>query len=89
MPVPKHQHRAAAILVLAPKGSLGVSVAAGRFADIAGNANTAAANASKDYSATQTISFTGPGNQTIGTFIPLRCTKVVFAAGSLVFVQAN
>ena len=29
------------------------------------------------------------GNQTIGTFVPLRCTKVVFAAGSLVFVQAN
>lgn len=30
------------------------------------------------------------GNQTIGTFIPLRCTKVVFGgAGSLVFVQAN
>lgn len=29
------------------------------------------------------------GAQTLGTFVPLRCTKVVFGAGSLVFVQAN
>ena len=48
-------------------GTLSVSVAAGRFTDIAGNANTASANASKDYIATQTINFASPGNQTIGT----------------------
>jgi hypothetical protein len=63
-----------ATLVVTPTpgvaGTLAVSVAAGRFTDIAGNANTAAASASKDYSATQTISFTGPGNQTIGTPAP-------------------
>ena len=29
------------------------------------------------------------GAPTIGTFIPLRCNKVVFASGSLIFVQAN
>lgn len=29
------------------------------------------------------------GNQTLGTYIPLACTKVVFGAGSLVFVRAQ
>jgi hypothetical protein len=48
-------------------GTMSVSVAAGTFTDIAGNANTAAASASKPYFATQTITFAGPGNQTIGT----------------------
>ena len=32
--------------------------------------STAAASASKDYSATQTISFTAPGNQTVGATVP-------------------
>ncbi len=60
-----------ATLVVTPMpgvaGTLSVSVAAGRFADIAGNANTAAASASKDYVATQTITFAAPGDQAVGT----------------------
>ncbi len=63
-----------ATLVVTPTagvaGTMSVSVAAGRFSDIAGNASTAAANASKDYIATQTITFASPGNQTIGTAPP-------------------
>jgi Bacterial Ig-like domain len=60
-----------ATLVVTPPlnvaGTMTVSVAAGRFNDIAGNANAAGATASKDYIATQTITFASPGNQTIGT----------------------
>jgi hypothetical protein len=48
-------------------GTMTISVAPGRFTDIAGNANTAGATASKDYIASQTITFASPGNQTIGT----------------------
>jgi hypothetical protein len=63
-----------ATLVVAPtanaSGTITVSVAAGSFTDIAGNANTAAANASKDYIAGQTIAFASPGNQTLGTAPP-------------------
>ena len=59
-----------ATLVVTPTvgvaGTLNVSVAAGKFSDIAGNANTASASASKPYIATQVITFAGPGNQTLG-----------------------
>ena len=51
-------------------GTMTVSVAAGAFSDIAGNANTVAATASKPYITGQTITFTSPGNQTIGTAPP-------------------
>jgi hypothetical protein len=63
-----------ATLVVTPTantgGTMTVSVAAGKFTDIAGNANTASATASKPYIAGQTITFTSPGNQTIGTAPP-------------------
>ena len=63
-----------ATLVVTPTantgGTMTVSVAAGSFTDIAGNANTAAATASKPYIAGQTITFASPGNQTIGTVPP-------------------
>ena len=63
-----------ATLVVTPTvgvpGTLTVSVAAGRFSDIAGNANAAAASASKDYIALQTINFASPGNQSVGTPAP-------------------
>ena len=63
-----------ATLVVTPTantgGTMTVSVAAGSFTDIAGNANTAAATASKPYIAGQTITFVSPGNQTIGTVPP-------------------
>ncbi|MFN0183736.1 MAG: Ig-like domain-containing protein [Aquabacterium sp.] len=63
-----------ATLVVTPTpgmaGQLSVSVAAGRFSDIAGNANAAAASATKDYIASQTITFASPGNQTIGVMPP-------------------
>jgi hypothetical protein len=51
-------------------GTMTVTVAAGRFTDIAGNANTTSATTSKNYIASQTITFAGPGNQTIGTAPP-------------------
>jgi len=51
-------------------GTINVSVAAGTFADIAGNANTVGAAASKPYIASQTITFASPGNQTLGTAPP-------------------
>ncbi len=51
-------------------GTMTVSVAAGRFTDLAGNANTVSASASKAYKATQTLSFNSPGNLTIGGPIP-------------------
>jgi hypothetical protein len=63
-----------ATLVVTPTagvaGTMSVNVAAGRFTDIAGNANTVAASASKNYIASQTITFAGPGNQTLGTAPP-------------------
>jgi hypothetical protein len=63
-----------ATLVVTPTpgvtGTMTVSVAAGTFTDIAGNANTAGASASKPYLASQTITFPSPGNQTIGTAPP-------------------
>ena len=63
-----------ATLVVTPPlgsgGTMAVSVAAGRFSDLAGNANTAAASASKAYLATQTITFASPGNQSIGSTTP-------------------
>jgi hypothetical protein len=52
-------------------GTLTVSVAAGTFTDLAGNANTQAASASQDFKAAQTITFTSPGNQVIGTTPPM------------------
>ena len=48
-------------------GTITVAVAPGRFADIAGNANTTSTTASKGYIASQTITFASPGNQTLGT----------------------
>ena len=51
-------------------GTMTVSVAAGKFSDLAGNANTVSASASKPYKATQTLSFTSPGNLTIGGTVP-------------------
>jgi len=60
-----------ATLVVTPTpgvaGTMSVSVGAGSFSDLAGNANTAAATASKDYIATQSITFTSPGDLTFGT----------------------
>ncbi|MFG5409829.1 Ig-like domain-containing protein, partial [Piscinibacter sakaiensis] len=64
-----------ATLVVVPTPGVGgrmtVSVAAGSFSDLAGNANTAGASAFKDYLASQTIAFTDPGSQTIGTAPPV------------------
>jgi len=51
-------------------GTITITVAAGSFTDIAGNANTAGATASKPYIASQTITFASPGNQTLGTTPP-------------------
>ena len=60
-----------ATLVVTPTagvaGSISISVAAGTFSDIAGNANVAGANASTRYIASQTITFASPGNQAVGT----------------------
>jgi hypothetical protein len=60
-----------ATLVVTPTpgvgGEITVTVAVGTFSDIAGNANSVSAAASKPYIATQTITFAGPGNQVIGT----------------------
>ncbi len=51
-------------------GTMSVSVAAGSFTDIAGNANTAGATLSKDYLASQTITFASPGNLALGSTPP-------------------
>jgi hypothetical protein len=51
-------------------GTITVTVAPGSFTDIAGNANTAGATASKNYIASQTITFASPGDQTLGTSPP-------------------
>jgi len=63
-----------ATLVVSPTlgmgGTMNVSVAAGRFTDLAGNANTEGASKSIDYVATQTITFTSPGDQVLGTPTP-------------------
>lgn len=63
-----------ATLVVTPTpgvaGTMTVSVAAGSFSDLAGNTNAAAATASKDYIATQSITFASPGDQTLGTAPP-------------------
>jgi hypothetical protein len=63
-----------ATLVVSPTlggaGTMTVSVGVGRFTDIAGNANTEGASKSIDYVATQTITFTSPGDQVLGTAPP-------------------
>ncbi len=63
-----------ATLVVTPTpgvaGTMTVSVAAGSFSDLAGNTNAAAATASKDYIATQSITFASPGDQALGTAPP-------------------
>ncbi len=51
-------------------GTMNVSVAAGSFTDLAGNANTSGATASKDYLASQTITFASPGNLALGSTPP-------------------
>jgi hypothetical protein len=60
-----------ATLVVTPtpgvSGTINVNVAAGRFTDLAGNANAVAVAASKDYFATQAITFAAIGNQAVGT----------------------
>jgi Bacterial Ig-like domain len=63
-----------ATLVVTPNagvaGTIAVNVAAGRFADIAGNNNTVAASDSKPYIASQVITFAALPDQAIGTAPP-------------------
>ncbi len=58
-------------------GTIAVSVAAGTFTDIAGNANTVATNASKDY-------VTGPGGGSGGATAPTTAPATTIPSGSTV-----
>jgi len=63
----------ATIVVTPPagvSGSMTVTVPAGSFTDLANNANTVGATASKSFIASQTITFDSPGDQTLGVAPP-------------------